>query len=85
MGYRGKIQWSKDGQPLQNGKKVRISKKGILKIRATTYSDRGTYTCIGMLHRNSTVKYSVIYYCIGIYVIFVLYRTNINIYGDPLS
>lgn len=69
MGYRGKIQWSKDGQPLQNGKKVRISKKGILKIRATTYSDRGTYTCVGMLHRNSSIKYSVISYCICIYSI----------------
>ncbi|XP_050432686.1 ADAMTS-like protein 1 isoform X2 [Adelges cooleyi] len=42
---RAKIQWTKDGQTLQNGKKVRITKKGVLKIHATTYSDRGTYSC----------------------------------------
>ncbi|XP_050540146.1 ADAMTS-like protein 1 isoform X3 [Daktulosphaira vitifoliae] len=42
---RSKIQWTKDNQVLQTEKKIRITKKGILKIRSTTYSDRGLYSC----------------------------------------
>jgi len=41
---------------LQNGKKVRITKKGVLKIRGTTYTDRGTYVCTGMYRRNRRVE-----------------------------
>ncbi|XP_037039972.1 protein madd-4 isoform X3 [Bradysia coprophila] len=42
---RTKIQWSRDRKTLRKSKKIKISKKGALRILDVTYRDQGTYAC----------------------------------------
>lgn len=42
---RTKIQWSRDRKVLRKSKKIKISKKGALRILDVTYRDAGTYAC----------------------------------------
>ncbi|XP_058819345.1 protein madd-4 isoform X1 [Topomyia yanbarensis] len=48
---RTKIKWSKDQTPLVKSKKIKISKKGALRILDVTFREAGVYTChAGLSH-----------------------------------
>ncbi|XP_058177260.1 protein madd-4 [Anopheles ziemanni] len=48
---RTKIRWSKDQQPLLKTKKIKMSKKGALRILDVTFREAGIYTChAGLSH-----------------------------------
>ncbi|XP_049536816.1 ADAMTS-like protein 1 [Anopheles darlingi] len=48
---RTKIRWSKDQHPLLKTKKIKMSKKGALRILDVTFREAGTYTChAGLSH-----------------------------------
>ncbi|XP_052864156.1 protein madd-4 [Anopheles cruzii] len=48
---RTKIRWSKDQQPLLKTKKIKISKKGALRVLDVTFREAGIYTChAGLSH-----------------------------------
>uniref|UniRef100_A0A8C8SUX3 ADAMTS like 3 n=1 Tax=Pelusios castaneus TaxID=367368 RepID=A0A8C8SUX3_9SAUR len=51
------IQWEKDGQRLQNSKKLSITKSGSLKIHSLEATDIGVYKCIaGSVHEIFVLK-----------------------------
>ncbi|XP_055594208.1 protein madd-4 isoform X2 [Uranotaenia lowii] len=48
---RTKIRWSKDQTPLTKSRKIKISKKGALRILDVTFKENGIYTChAGLSH-----------------------------------
>lgn len=48
---RTKIRWAKDQTPLLKSKKIKISKKGALRILDVTFREAGVYTChAGLSH-----------------------------------
>ncbi|XP_008163635.2 ADAMTS-like protein 3 isoform X1 [Chrysemys picta bellii] len=51
------IQWEKDGQHLQNSKRLGITKSGSLKIHSLGAADIGVYKCIaGSVHKTFVLK-----------------------------